>query len=148
MSISSSGGGSFASKTACRRSVRWALRVALLATRSSHGSAESPLNRISPRRRHASRNTAEVRSSAVDQEPVRVKQCAYTRSEYRSKSSPKASPANSLVACDQSSWSLASCHRSPTPIYVRQRLSSSITNHQGIGPEGKVSPDEHRRYVP
>jgi len=76
MSASSPAGGSFASKSRYRRSVRWALRVALLATPSSHGSAESPLNLTSPRLRHACRNTAETRSSAIDHEPVLVKQCA------------------------------------------------------------------------
>lgn len=56
--------------------MRSALRVALLATPSSQGRAESPLNLTSRRLRHACRNTAETRSSAIDHEPVLVKQCA------------------------------------------------------------------------
>src|SRR5262249_19796744 len=140
MSPSSSGRGSFASSNWYLRSDRCALRVALFATPSSQGSAESPLNLTSLRRRHASRNTTEVRSSAIDQEPVRLKQCAYTRSACRSKSSLKASPANSLAACDHSSWSPAEDQSMPTPLYVRQEPPGSQSARQRRTQEGDYSP--------
>lgn len=89
-----------------RRRVRCAFQVALFATARSHGSTDSSQMRTSRRRRQASRKTTEVRSSAIDQSPVRRKQCVYTASARRSNSCPKASPSWCSAARDHSCWSL------------------------------------------
>lgn len=71
-----SGDGKLASSRRCLRSDRSALRVALLATASSHGRTDPPDNRTSLRFRHASAKTADVKSSAIDHDAVLRKQWA------------------------------------------------------------------------
>ena len=116
--------GSFASSARCRRNDRRVFLRQLLATASNHGRTDGPWRRTSARRRHDSRKTMLVKSSAVAQDAVRRKQWLKTASECRLKSSPNAAPSLSLVRRQRSS-SDAPSRSVPTLDYVRHNQRSS-----------------------